>query len=114
MKAIKVTNYPWADGKERIPCATMVNAVSVFGSPNEYLESQYGRVTYREWCEREVDRCKDKADLNVYEDDNGYVCFGRWSAKAPDHIAALPRSEKEKARLLAIHNQRPERKLITA
>jgi len=34
-------------------------------SPDHKFSSGYGHVTYREWCEREVERMNSKAD-NVY------------------------------------------------
>lgn len=34
------------------------NNITVWGNPNEKLKSQYGNVTYLEWCTKEVERMR--------------------------------------------------------
>ena len=49
-----------------------------WGRPHELLQSQYGEVTYREWCEKERDRINKRGDgVRVVENAAGLIALSR-------------------------------------
>jgi hypothetical protein len=58
--------------------ALVVSALTVFGSPREMLVSEYGRITYGEWCALEVERFKRLGRYaRVVKDSSGRVAVTR-------------------------------------
>lgn len=51
------------------------NEVTVWGRPEERLNSEYGIVTYQEWCEKECVRVGDGTTIST--DENGLICVTR-------------------------------------
>jgi hypothetical protein len=53
-------------------------AVTVFDDPKTIVESQYGKITYREWCERERDRINKRGDgVQIVERKDGCIALLR-------------------------------------
>lgn len=48
--------------------------ISIWGDPNSKLPSQYGNVTYREWCQQEAQRINKSGGSAFVEELNGEVC----------------------------------------
>lgn len=49
-----------------------------WSSPNEIINSQYGKVTYREWCQKERDRINVRGDgVMIVERADGFIALSR-------------------------------------
>ena len=55
----------------------MRNRKTVWGSPTETLKSQYGEITYADWCEKEKDRFESKGGKYAVESHKGKVALYR-------------------------------------
>lgn len=51
-----------------------LHPLTVPGDPDEMLESQYGKVTYREWCQREAKRMWRRHRQTKFVEFCGQVC----------------------------------------
>ena len=52
--------------------------MTLWTRPDEVLKSQYGKVTYREWCEREIQRIASTGgNARLVERPDGYVALFR-------------------------------------
>jgi len=52
--------------------------ITEWSSPTEIINSGYGNITYREWCERERDRINKRGDtVRIVERKNGYIALSR-------------------------------------
>lgn len=51
--------------------------LTTWGGPQSVLASQYGNVTYREWCEKEVVRMRANGGLAVVVERNGLIALAR-------------------------------------
>ena len=47
--------------------------ITYFGNPNEFLKSQYGRITFGDWCKLEAVRIGQGAFVET--DDKGRVAI---------------------------------------
>ena len=51
--------------------------ITVWGEPKSMLQSQYGNVTFREWCDREVVRMRANGGQYVVVERYGMVAIAR-------------------------------------
>ena len=76
MKDVKFTTI---EGGEIIPTK---QTLTHWSSPDEIIASGYGKITYREWCDREQARINSRGDgvkiiTRVGGDRNGYIALYR-------------------------------------
>ena len=49
-----------------------------WSSPTEIIDSGYGNITYREWCEKERDRINVRGDgVKIVERGDGFIALSR-------------------------------------
>jgi len=49
-----------------------------WSSPNEIIDSGYGRITYREWCEKERDRINQRGEsVKIMTRGDGFIALSR-------------------------------------
>jgi len=54
------------------------NMVTEWGFPDEIIDSGYGKITYREWCEKERDRINKRGDgVNIVTRGDGFIALSR-------------------------------------
>jgi len=51
--------------------------ITTRGEPKSMLQSQYGNVTYREWCEKEVVRMRANGGQAIVVEMDGMVAVAR-------------------------------------
>ena len=52
--------------------------VTDWGKPTDMLESQYGTIPYREWCQREAERINQRGDgVRIVVKGNGLIALSR-------------------------------------
>ena len=76
MKDVKLTTI---EGGEIIPTK---QTLTHWSSPDEIIASGYGKITYREWCDREQARINSRGDgvkiiTRVGGDQNGFIALYR-------------------------------------
>ena len=56
----------------------MYKRVSEWSSPDEIIDSGYGRITYRVWCEKERDRINRHGDcVKIATRKDGFIALSR-------------------------------------
>jgi len=52
--------------------------VTQWSSPAEIIDSGYGKITYREWCEKERDRINKRGDgVRIVKRKDGFIALSR-------------------------------------
>jgi len=52
--------------------------VTEWGSPEEIIDSGYGKITYLEWCEKECNRINQRGDgVIIMTREDGFIALSR-------------------------------------
>jgi hypothetical protein len=58
-----------------------INNITRWGNPDSMLDSEYGRVTYRQWCNREVERFRAAGREVAIVTNDGMIALGAEQTK---------------------------------
>jgi hypothetical protein len=52
--------------------------MTYFSSPSETIKSGYGKIKYREWCEKEIERMAKKGTVaKIVTREDGFIALSR-------------------------------------
>jgi hypothetical protein len=54
-----------------------ITNITTWGDPKTWVESQYGNITYEQWCEKEIARIHENGGQAEMVRLNGQVCVAR-------------------------------------